>query len=149
MIVEVHRKVRVRIGSRNLSRCQWEIIKRYSVNPHPSYQIGFGRTSCLFCIFGNSNQWASAKAISPVAFEKVAGYEAEFGKTIKRSESVRQQADKGVAYEKKAQNSFIKVITFTGSRKPPLLGGPFKNEMGHERTLDILSGGRHRSRNLA
>jgi 3'-phosphoadenosine 5'-phosphosulfate sulfotransferase (PAPS reductase)/FAD synthetase len=76
----------------------WELIKKYSVNPHPAYRAGFGRVSCQFCIFGNANQFASAKAISPDRFETVANYEASFGKTIKRKEDLRSLTDKGTPY---------------------------------------------------
>ena len=76
----------------------WEVIERYKVNPHPAYRAGFGRVSCQFCIFGNANQFAAAKAISPERFEKVAQYENQFGLTIKRKGSISELAEKGQAY---------------------------------------------------
>ena len=76
----------------------WDLIGKYRVNPHPAYRAGFGRVSCQFCIFGNSNQCATARLISPDRFEKVCGYESKFGKTIKRGESFSQCADKGTPY---------------------------------------------------
>lgn len=77
----------------------WEIIERYKVKPHPAYQLGFGRTSCMSCIFGNKDQWTSIQQIAPEAFEKIAGYEEEFGKTIHRSKSVRELAAEGTPYD--------------------------------------------------
>ncbi|GIK44908.1 MAG: hypothetical protein BroJett012_08110 [Betaproteobacteria bacterium] len=76
----------------------WEIIKRHRVNPHPAYHLGWGRTSCLSCIFGSANQWASVRAVAPEKFERIAKHEEEFGVTIHRSLSVRQQADRGTPY---------------------------------------------------
>jgi len=76
----------------------WQLIERHRVNPHPSYWLGWGRTSCLSCIFGSSNQWASVRKIAPEKFEQIAQYEEEFGVTIHRTLSVRQQADKGTPY---------------------------------------------------
>jgi 3'-phosphoadenosine 5'-phosphosulfate sulfotransferase (PAPS reductase)/FAD synthetase len=76
----------------------WALIAKYRINPHPAYRAGFGRVSCQFCIFGNSNQCASARLISPNRFEKVATYEEKFGVTINRGESIRQRADKGIPY---------------------------------------------------
>ena len=73
----------------------WAIIERHRVRPHPAYTLGWGRVSCMACIFGDRNQWASVKKIAPDRFEKIANYEEQFGKTIKRGESVREQADQG------------------------------------------------------
>lgn len=81
----------------------WEIIERYKVNPHPAYRLGWGRVSCATCIFGSANQWASIREINREKFEKIAGYEDAFGKTIHRKLSVRDQADKGKPYETMSQ----------------------------------------------
>jgi 3'-phosphoadenosine 5'-phosphosulfate sulfotransferase (PAPS reductase)/FAD synthetase len=77
----------------------WAIIERHRINMHPAYRLGWGRLSCLTCIFGNSNQWASARAVAPGQFNRIAAYEAEFGKTIDRQgKTVCQKAALGVAY---------------------------------------------------
>jgi 3'-phosphoadenosine 5'-phosphosulfate sulfotransferase (PAPS reductase)/FAD synthetase len=77
----------------------WEIIQRHNINPHPAYRLGWGRLSCMCCIFGSANQWASVKAVAPEKFTKIAQYEKEFGFTIQRTESVTQRAAKGTAYD--------------------------------------------------
>ena len=77
----------------------WEILARYRINPHPAYWLGWGRTSCMTCIFGSPNQWASVRACAPDHFEVIARYEEEFGVTIHRTLTVRQQADRGTPYE--------------------------------------------------
>lgn len=76
----------------------WQLIAKYRINPHPAYRAGFGRVSCQFCIFGNANQCASARAISPERFAKVSAYEQQFGVTIHRNETFTQRADKGTPY---------------------------------------------------
>jgi len=76
----------------------WDIIRHYQVNPHPAYRLGFGRTSCLSCIFGSKNQWATVQRFAPNHFELVARYEEQFGVTIHRSKSVRELAESGTAY---------------------------------------------------
>jgi 3'-phosphoadenosine 5'-phosphosulfate sulfotransferase (PAPS reductase)/FAD synthetase len=76
----------------------WEIIARHRINPHPAYHLGYGRTSCLHCIFGNGNQWASSRAICPAGFSRIASLETEFGKTIHRKKSVIDLADSGNPY---------------------------------------------------
>lgn len=42
----------------------WNVIKKYRVNPHPAYKLGWGRVSCCTCIFGSPDQWASVRAIA-------------------------------------------------------------------------------------
>lgn len=76
----------------------WEIMKRHRVRPHPAYELGWSRVSCALCIFGDKDQWASARELLPEQFERVAEYEKEFGVTIKRGESVVEQADKGTSF---------------------------------------------------
>jgi len=56
----------------------WEIISRYSIRPHPAYGAGFSRVSCMPCIFGNSDQWATVNELDPELMVKIAGYEKEF-----------------------------------------------------------------------
>lgn len=77
----------------------WAIIKRWKVAPHPAYVLGWGRVSCMTCIFGSPNQWASIRKLAPERFERIAKFEERFGKTIQRKLSVREQARKGTPYE--------------------------------------------------
>lgn len=77
----------------------WDIIKKYKINVHPAYLLGFGRVSCKFCIFGNANQFKSAAVISPDQAETLMVYEESFGKTIKRNISLRDLIDSGTPYD--------------------------------------------------
>ena len=56
----------------------WEIMARYRVRPHPAYFLGWSRVSCLPCIFGNPNQWATVQEIAPRAFDRLAKLEDKF-----------------------------------------------------------------------
>jgi 3'-phosphoadenosine 5'-phosphosulfate sulfotransferase (PAPS reductase)/FAD synthetase len=56
----------------------WEIISRYRIRPHPAYYLGWGRLSCLSCIFGNEDQWASVVQISPGTAGQIAELEEAF-----------------------------------------------------------------------
>jgi 3'-phosphoadenosine 5'-phosphosulfate sulfotransferase (PAPS reductase)/FAD synthetase len=76
----------------------WDMIKAAGVVPHPCYRLGWSRASCAFCIFGNANQWASARDVLPEGFENVAELEELFEKTIHRTKSVRELADAGESY---------------------------------------------------
>ena len=77
----------------------WEIIERHKVNPHPAYKLGWGRLSCMCCIFGSKNQWSSIREIAPEKFKKISDYEKDFGYTIDRKESIDELADKGTPYK--------------------------------------------------
>jgi len=77
----------------------WAIFEAFKVNPHPCYRVGFSRCSCMPCIFGNADQWATVKKLDPARFEKLAGYEADFGVTLKRKVSLPVLAAKGKAYK--------------------------------------------------
>ena len=76
----------------------WDLIGKYRVNPHPAYRLGWGRVSCMKCIFGSVNQWASVKQLDPDGFKRIFDYEMKFGKTINRTKSVDAQAYNGHAY---------------------------------------------------
>jgi 3'-phosphoadenosine 5'-phosphosulfate sulfotransferase (PAPS reductase)/FAD synthetase len=76
----------------------WGILREFGVMPHPAYRLGFGRVSCMACIFGQANQWASVRLIAPDVFNRIAQYEQDFGMTIHRGKSVVQLADCGTPY---------------------------------------------------
>lgn len=77
----------------------WAILERYRVNPAPSYRLGWGRLSCMTCIFGSADQWASARKIAPLQFMTIADYERQFGTTIHRTKTVIMLADAGKPYD--------------------------------------------------
>lgn len=56
----------------------WEIIRRHGIRPFVAYELGWGRTSCMFCIFGSVNQWATAQQINPERVQLIARMEREF-----------------------------------------------------------------------
>jgi 3'-phosphoadenosine 5'-phosphosulfate sulfotransferase (PAPS reductase)/FAD synthetase len=85
----------------------WALIARHRITPHPAYYLGWGRLSCMRCIFGSVNQWATIRQIDPVGFTKVSDYEEEFGYTIQRKASVSQLADRGVPYPSAADTELV------------------------------------------
>lgn len=76
----------------------WDIISRHRIKPHPAYQLGWGRLSCMTCIFGSADQWASIRAVFPPRFHEIADKETEFGVTIRRGMTVAEIADRGTPY---------------------------------------------------
>jgi len=85
----------------------WEIIKRHRVNPHPAYVLGWGRLSCMFCIFGSANQFASANFIAPQAMAKLIRYEKQFGVSIKRNMYLPELISLGKPYRAITERMFI------------------------------------------
>jgi hypothetical protein len=77
----------------------WELMRRHGIVPAPAYRLGWSRLSCLACIFGGPDQWASLRAIAPAWFDRIATYEDRFGCTIQRVCGIRQLADRGRPYE--------------------------------------------------
>jgi len=76
----------------------WAMMRRHGIVPGPAYRLGWSRLSCLACIFGGPDQWASLRAIAPAWFERIAGYEDRFGCTIQRHCGIRALADRGRPY---------------------------------------------------
>lgn len=76
----------------------WKIIERWRIQPHPAYCIGFSRVSCMTCIFGGPDQWATVRKIAPDRFRRIAAYESEFGLTIKQGVTIEQLAYRGNPY---------------------------------------------------
>lgn len=73
----------------------WDVIRRWNIRVHPSYSLGWGRTSCLACIFGNEDQWASVEKLSPDRFRRIADLERDFRSTIRKGQSVEELAARG------------------------------------------------------
>ena len=78
----------------------WDIIQRHGIIAHPAYHLGWGRLSCMSCIFGSANQWATIRKIAPQHFgdARIANYEEQFCTTIQRKQSVNERADLGTPY---------------------------------------------------
>jgi 3'-phosphoadenosine 5'-phosphosulfate sulfotransferase (PAPS reductase)/FAD synthetase len=85
----------------------WDALRRWRIVPHPAYQLGWGRVSCMTCIFGDRDQWASVRTLDPKRFQRIARYEQQFGKTIKRGQSVVEQADSGRSFVDDAPRELI------------------------------------------
>ena len=76
----------------------WDALKRRGVVPHVGYQLGWGRLSCMACIFMSADQAASIRFMAPTVFDTLSGYEQRFGCTIKRGLCLHALADRGRPY---------------------------------------------------
>lgn len=65
----------------------WDIIRKHGIVPHPCYRLGFGRASCMICIFSSARQAAAVRDLDPARFAKVSGYERDFDHTIRSDKS--------------------------------------------------------------
>lgn len=76
----------------------WNIIKKHNVMPHPAYLLGWGRLSCMKCIFGSHNQWATINKIDKPGLKKLIDYEKQFKITIHRKYSIAERVLMGKEY---------------------------------------------------
>jgi len=76
----------------------WDIIRRYQVRAHPCYYLGWSRCSCYCCIFGDPDQWATIRVVTPELFELLAELERQFGLTIHRTQDLHTRADRGTPF---------------------------------------------------
>lgn len=63
----------------------WEILARHNVIAPVPYRLGWGRSSCMLCIFNSAQIWATTVAHFLHRVIPIARYEDEFDCTISRS----------------------------------------------------------------
>jgi 3'-phosphoadenosine 5'-phosphosulfate sulfotransferase (PAPS reductase)/FAD synthetase len=76
----------------------WLTLQRWGIVVHPAYYLGFGRLSCMRCIFGSPHQWSSNYAIARAQTERMHDYEREFGHTLDNRWAIPQMAARGQPY---------------------------------------------------
>lgn len=77
----------------------WDIIRRHRITPHPCYRLGFGRASCMICIFLGKDALASVRSLDPARIGTMTELETKFGCTVKRAGSITEHADAGTAFQ--------------------------------------------------
>lgn len=105
----------------------WALVERAGVQPHPAYELGFGRLSCAFCIFGQARQFRTAADLLPDQFERLAALEDRFvaywaqtgfGGTLKRKGTLRELVTQGTPYEASSEPRWRALaIRWTGPAK--------------------------------
>jgi len=75
----------------------WALIKKWGINAHPCYFLGWGRCSCAGCIFSNPNQWATLQQVSPQLFHLISFYEQKL-QTIRKNLSIEEMAKRGTVF---------------------------------------------------
>lgn len=76
----------------------WDLYKKYGVQPHPAYELGWGRCSCQLCIFSSANTWASINNLSPEKVDRIEAIEKEINHTLYNRMTIRQMVKKGKSF---------------------------------------------------
>ena len=63
----------------------WALLEKYKVTPPVPYRLGWGRSSCMTCIFNSPKIWSTISTYYPERAQLIAGYEQKFDCTISRS----------------------------------------------------------------
>jgi 3'-phosphoadenosine 5'-phosphosulfate sulfotransferase (PAPS reductase)/FAD synthetase len=72
-----------------------DIVERWRVRPHPAYQLGWGRSSCLACIFGDEDQWASVNKLAPSGSAGLPIWSANSAPRSRKPQTVEEMARRG------------------------------------------------------
>ncbi|MCH8552504.1 MAG: phosphoadenosine phosphosulfate reductase family protein [Natronospirillum sp.] len=62
----------------------WAILERHRVIPPVPYRLGWGRSSCMTCIYNGPRIWATMREYFPERVRAIQAYEHEFKTTISR-----------------------------------------------------------------
>lgn len=62
----------------------WDALKRHGIIAPVPYRLGWGRSSCMTCIYNSPAIWATINHYFPERTQKIAGFEDQFGTTISR-----------------------------------------------------------------
>lgn len=73
----------------------WDLMKKHHVQPHPAYEMGFGRCSCFGCIYNEAEEWATMADIAPERFAAISAMERRLKHTVTDKMSVVEQAALG------------------------------------------------------
>ena len=109
----------------------WNIIGYHGIQPHPSYELGWGRCSCMTCIFSSPNTWATLFGFHPLAVDKIHTIESEIQHTLYHGKTIGQKVDSGTPWTVDPYWVQQALGEFTAPMKPSrwrLPAGAFSNE---------------------
>ncbi len=104
----------------------WDAMRRHGVVPHVGYQLGWGRLSCMACIFMSANQAASIRVMAPDVFATLVEYERGFGCTIKRGIPLGALADRGRPYDQVLAHPDLVRLALSGGWDQPIRVAPHR-----------------------
>lgn len=62
----------------------WDALERHGVIAPIPYRLGWGRSSCMKCIFNDATIWATLREHFPGSLDEISAYETRFDTTINR-----------------------------------------------------------------
>lgn len=77
----------------------WAIIERWRIVVHPCYFLNFSRCSCMRCIFGDKDHFATINFLDPKNQSLMNRYETQFGVTMKRDIDLISLIESGTVYQ--------------------------------------------------
>jgi 3'-phosphoadenosine 5'-phosphosulfate sulfotransferase (PAPS reductase)/FAD synthetase len=75
----------------------WDILKRWRVQPHPAYMLGWSRCSCKICIFSGPNIWATVNEIDKPRIEMIDMTEKKINHTLYHKLTILEKVAQGTA----------------------------------------------------
>jgi 3'-phosphoadenosine 5'-phosphosulfate sulfotransferase (PAPS reductase)/FAD synthetase len=114
----------------------WDLLKKHKIQPHPAYQIGWGRCSCQICIFNSPNAFATCNEIDPGKVQRIAEIEKDRNHTMFHGGDIYEmKVNKGESYIKDPNDPWVKQALgeFT---KPIIVEGEWKEPLGKNNTED-------------
>lgn len=101
----------------------WALIYRWKIRPHPAYRLGWGRLSCMTCIFGSKDMWASIAEIDRRRFDRFVEVEELLAEekvgVIKQVESAYKSGRITRAqYDKDIKNARGRIVHIKAEGKP-------------------------------
>lgn len=60
----------------------WTMLRRHHITPHPCYQAGWNRCSCMMCIFSSPSHWAGIRELFPNDYYAFCEVERQLGFTL-------------------------------------------------------------------
>ncbi|MBV6717181.1 hypothetical protein [Paenibacillus chitinolyticus] len=73
----------------------FDLHREFGIMPHPVYYLGFGRVSCMGCVFSTAHQWAALQHIDEGRVQQFADMEQQIGHTIDVKLSITEKVAKG------------------------------------------------------
>jgi len=79
----------------------WDLYRKYRVQPHPCYELGWSRCSCQLCIFSSPNTWASINELAPWKVRELAAMEEDLEHTLYNGMRIWEKVNKGRSFLRK------------------------------------------------
>lgn len=90
----------------------WTAIRRHNFRPHPCYEAGWNRCSCMLCIFSQPHHWAGIRELFPKEYEAVRRDEEYLGFTLDNRKNLDEYVgDAKSCVNYKAKRALHQIIT--------------------------------------